>query len=217
MIHEKIINLKGEIVAFASHVQQMIERCIKGLIENDVNLLNQVIEEEEIKANMKEIEIDEMCMTIIAQYSPKAYDLRVVMMILKMNNDLERMADHSVNIAESSLFLINRYEISRSKTMIISVMEKEVVRMLNDSLTALINEEKNIAKEVCRSDDIVDNLLKNIIEELVRKMIENPEYIKSSIELLNIAYNLERIADLSTNIAEDVIYMINGKVIKHNI
>ncbi len=217
MIHEKIINLKGEIVAFASHVQQMIERCIKGLIENDVNLLNQVIEEEEIKANMKEIEIDEMCMTIIAQYSPKAYDLRVVMMILKMNNDLERMADHSVNIAESSLCLINRYEISRSKTMIISVMEKEVVRMLNDSLTALINEEKNIAKEVCRSDDIVDNLLKNIIEELVRKMIENPEYIKSSIELLNIAYNLERIADLSTNIAEDVIYMINGKVIKHNI
>ena len=217
MIHEKINNLKGEIVSFASHVQQMIERCIKGLIENDINLLNRVIEEDERKANFKEIEIDEMCMTIIAQYSPKAYDLRVVMMILKMNNDMERMADHSVNIAESSLFLINRYEISRSKSMFISVMEKEVVRMLNDSLTALINEEKNIAKEVCRSDDIVDNLLKNIIEELVRKMIENPEYIKSSIELMNIAYNLERIADLSTNIAEDVIYMIDGKVIKHNI
>lgn len=217
MIHEKINNLKGEIVSFASHVQQMIERCIKGLIENDINLLNRVIEEDERKANFKEIEIDEMCMTIIAQYSPKAYDLRVVMMILKMNNDLERMADHSVNIAESSLFLINRYEISRSKSKLISVMEKEVVRMLNDSLTALINEEKNIAKEVCRSDDIVDNLLKNIIEELVRKMIENPEYIKSSIELMNIAYNLERIADLSTNIAEDVIYMIDGKVIKHNI
>lgn len=215
MIEEKIDKLKGEIISFASHVQHMIYKSIKGLIEKDKNLLNEVINSDEPIANQKEILIDEMCTTIIAQFSPMASDMRMVLMILKMNNDMERIADHAVNIAQSSLFLIERPDLRA--LMDIPSMEQEVITMLNDSLTAFIDQNYELATEVCSRDDVVDKMLYKIISKLSHMMIENPDIVERAIKMMNIGYNLERIADLSTNISEEVVYLTKGKIIKHHV
>ena len=108
IITEKIINLKRELIEFASLVEKMIEDSILGLLKKDTRLLKMVIEQHEPKANKYEIEIDETCVGLIAQFQPKVKELRTILMVMQMNNDLERIGDHAVNIAESALFLIER-------------------------------------------------------------------------------------------------------------
>ena len=131
-----------------------------------------------------------------------------------MNNDLERMGDEAVNIAESSLFLIERPPV---KPLIdIPRMAQEAMGMLRDSLSSLIREDTALASSVCQRDDVVDSLRDQILRELITYMASDPSTIERSLHLLRISRSLERIADLSTNICEDVIYMVEGKVIKHH-
>lgn len=215
MIEEKIKLLKQKIIEFGLLIEDMIDKSIKGLLNKNEEILNEVVEKLEPMANRFEIEIDELCAEIIAQYEPKAKNLRIVLMILKMNNDLERVGDHAVNICESSLFLIERPEV---KPLIdIPKMAEESIKMIKDSINSFIEENANLAKDVCRRDDIVDNLKDNITRELINYMISDYTTIERSLHILRITQNLERIADLSTNISEDVIFMIEGKVIKHHI
>jgi len=131
-----------------------------------------------------------------------------------MNNDLERMGDHAVNIAESSLFLIERPPV---KPLIdIPNMAKVTMEMLRNSINSFINENAKLAKTVCERDYIVDGLRDQILRELITFMSSDPSTIERSIHLMRISSNLERIADLSTNICEDVIFMVEGRVIKHH-
>jgi phosphate transport system protein len=214
MVREKIEVLKGEIVDYASLIENMIDKSIKGLTDKNKENLVSVIEGDEPNANNHEIEIEEHCVELIAQFQPKAKDLRIVLMILKMNNDLERMGDHAVNIAESSAFLIERPKV---KTLFeLTKLSNETKRMLNDSINTFINEDASKAKEVCERDSIVDDLRDKILRELIENMIEDPATIERNMHLLRITKNLERIADLSTNISEDTIYMVEGRVIKHH-
>jgi len=206
---------KGEIVDYASLVENMIDKSIKGLTDKNKENLVSVIEEDEPNANGSEIEIEEHCVELIAQFQPKAKDLRIVLMILKMNNDLERMGDHAVNIAESSLFLIERQPIKLEVDL--QGLASETTKMLNDSINTFINEDASKAKEVCVRDSIVDDLRDKILRELIENMIEDPVTIERNMHLLRITKNLERIADLSTNISEDTIYMVEGRVIKHHL
>jgi len=214
MLQEKLIELKQRIVEYSSLVEEMIEKSIKGLLEKEKELLLEVIEKDEPKANDFEIELDEYCATLIAQYEPKAKDLRTILMILKMNNDLERVGDLSVNICESSLFLIERPLV---KPLIdIPRMAQETIGMLKDSIDAFIGEDVKLAKNVCERDNIVDGLREQIIRGLFTFMISDNSTIERSMHLVRIAHNLERIANLSTNISEDVIFMVEGKIIKHH-
>jgi phosphate transport system protein len=135
-------------------------------------------------------------------------------MTSKINNDLERIGDHAGNIAESGLFLIERPEV---KPLIdIPKMAENSTKMLKDSVDSFINEDALLAKSVCEHDSLVDRLLEQIIKELIAFMIQDPLTIERSIQLIRVARNFERIADLSTNICEDVIYMVEGRVIKHH-
>ncbi|OPY66773.1 MAG: hypothetical protein A4E63_02452 [Syntrophorhabdus sp. PtaU1.Bin050] len=177
-------------------------------------LLTEVIQKDEPKANETEIVIDELCATMIAQYQPKAKDLRTILMVMKMNNDLERAGDHAVNIAECSLFLIERPAIK--PLLDIPRMAEEAVMMLKDAIEAFIKEDASLAAMVCLRDNIVDNLGQQVLRELITFMSSDPTTIERSMRLLNIARNLERLGDLSTNISEDVIFMIEGRVIKHH-
>ena len=214
MMAERIESLKGIIVDFASLVENMIDKSIKGLTERNLKILTSIIEEDEPNANNHEIEIEEHCVELIAQFEPKAKDLRIVLMILKMNNDLERMGDHAVNIAESSSFLIERPKV---KTLFeVTKLSNETKRMLSDSINTFINEDASKAKKVCERDSIVDDLRDKILRELIENMIEDPATIERNMHLLRITKNLERIADLATNISEDTIYMVEGRVIKHH-
>ncbi len=210
---EKIINLKRELIEYATLVEGMIEKSIKGLLRKEKALLIEVIETDEPKANDLEIKLDEMCTIMVAQYQPKAKVLRTILMILKINNDLERMADHSVNIAERSLLLIERPQLKLLDD--IQKLAEVTKSMLSDSINSFVNEDVKLAKEVCERDNVVDESRDKITMRLIDIMCSDCSTIEPSLHLLIIARNLERIADLSTNFAEDVIFMVKGKVIKH--
>jgi phosphate transport system protein len=213
VLDEKINTLKKTLIDYATLVEGMIDKCTKGILNKDRMFLSEIIQQDEPKTNDFEIEIEETCTTFIAQYEPKAKDLRTILMILKINNDLERIGDHAGNIAESGLFLIERPEV---KPLIdIPRMAENSIRMLKDSISSFINEDALLAKSVCERDSEVDRLLEQIIKELSTFMIQDSSTIERSMQLIRVAHNLERIADLSTNICEDVIYMVEGRVIKH--
>jgi phosphate transport system protein len=218
MFEEKIKSLKKEIVNYASLVESMIEESIEGLSKRENALLKSVTQDKENKANKLEMKIEEHCIEIIAQFEPRARNLRLVLMILKMNNDLERMADHAVNIADSASFLIKLTK-EESAEEILS-LANETRTMLKDSIDSFIEGDAKKAKDVCGRDDTVDELRDKIIKTSIVNMcadIDSPDSIDQRIHIINIAKNLERIADLSTNICEDTIYMVKGKDIKHDI
>lgn len=214
MLEEKMLGLRRELIECASHVEGMIDKSIAGLVKKESSLLREVIEKDEPKANETEILIEDLCTTMIAQYEPKAKNLRTILMTMKMNNDLERAGDHAVNIAECSLYIIDRPVIK--PLLDIPRMAEEAVGMLKDAIESFIKEDALLAAMVCERDTIVDNLGQQILRELITFMSADPTTIERAMRLLNIARNLERIGDLSTNISEDVIFMVEGRVIKHH-
>lgn len=215
MLPERLNDLKGHIVEFAALIEQMTDRSVKGLVERDAQLLTSVIEHDEQRANKYEIDIDELCTNLIAQFHPLAKDLRTILMIYNINSSLERMGDHTVNIAQSASALITIPPVKRY--IDIPRMNSLVKQMLSDVVRAFINEDYRLAMEVCRRDDIIDGLRDQIMRELITFMTENPAIITSCLHIMRIAENLERIADLSTNIGEDIIFISQGKVVKHHI
>jgi len=214
MLTEKINILKKKLIDMASLAEDMVKSSIKGLIEKRKEILEKVIKEYEPKMNELEIELDELCTNLIALYQPKAGNLRTILMILKMNNDLERVGDLAVNISESALYLIERPPV---KPLIdIPRMAEESIDMLKNAIDSFINKDAELAKSVCEKDTIVDGLRDQVLRELITYMSSDPTTIERAIHLIRISRSLERIADLSTNICEDVIFMVEGRVIKHH-
>lgn len=214
MIEQEINKLKENIISYASFAAKMIEESIAGLLEKDETLLQKVITESETKANSLEIELDETCIEIIAKYEPKAKNLRTVLMIMKINNDLERIGDEAVNVAESALFLIKRPAVK--KLIDIPRMADISMGMLKDSITSFINNDAVLAREICARDNLVDDLRDQVARELITYMISDSATIERALQLMRIARSLERVADLSTNFCEDVVFMAEGKIIKHH-
>ncbi len=214
MLAERLTNIKRKLIDYAVLVENMIDKSLDGLLEREKESLVEVIEKDEVRSNKFELELDEMCIACIAQFEPKARDLRTILMVMKINNDLERIADHAVNIAESGLFLIERPPVK--PLMDIPRMAQIAVKMLKDSISAFINEDAELAYNVSIRDNDVDALRDQIVRELVTFMSSAPATIERAFQLMRISNNLERISDLSTNISEDIIFMVQGKVIKHN-
>lgn len=215
MYLKRLDDLKENIIKYASLIREMIDKSFAGLIEKTDEKAKEVINILEPIVNEKEIELDEECINIIALYQPEAKDLRTVMMISKMVNDLERMGDKAVNIAESVLYL---YDKPLVKPLIdLPRMLKETIQMIDDSINAFINEDINLAYTVLERDDIVDNLRDQILRELITYMLADASTIERSLHLLRVSRNLEKIADLTTNICEEVIYIKEGKIIKHHL
>ncbi|HGJ67015.1 TPA: phosphate signaling complex protein PhoU [bacterium] len=213
MLTERIDLIRKKLIDFGVLVEQMIDKSLKGLTEREVSILVEVIEKDEPKANRFELELDELCTTSIAQFQPKAKDLRVILMVMKINNDLERLGDHAVNIAESSLFLVERPPVK--PLLDIPRMAQIAVNMLKNSISAFINEDTESAYNVLVKDNEVDGLKDQVMRELIVLMSSSPPTIERAFQLIRISSNLERIADLSTNICEDIIFMVQGKVVKH--
>jgi phosphate transport system protein len=215
MLEERMISLKKRLIEYASLVESMVNKSLAGLQNKDKTLLTEVLQNDEPLANNFDIELDATCTNLIAQYQPQARNLRILLMILRMSTDLERMGDHAVNIVESSLFLIERQPV---KPLVDLPKMGEITRdMLKDGINSFINEDAPLAKTVCERDNLVDDLKDKINFDLMAIMSKDPATIERSLHLLRIAGNLERIADLSTNICEDVMYMVEGRVIKHHL
>jgi phosphate transport system protein len=212
---EKLAELKKELIEFATLVERMIEKSVEGLVKHETDKLFEVLHNDEPAANIRDVKLDELCTTLLAQYQPMAKDLRTILMVLKMSNDLERMGDHAVNISQSSLYLLENPSVK--ELIDIPKMKQTVVQMVADSITAFINEDPQLAADVCARDTVIDNLRDKVYHELVEIMSADPTTIKRSLHLMRISRNLERIADLSTNMCEDVIFMVEGKMIKHHL
>jgi len=214
VLQTKITELKKELVTFATLAETMIAKSIKGLLKKERTILKEVEDLHEPDANAYEIKIEELCTSLIAKFEPRAKDLRTVLMVFKMTGDIERMGDHAVHIADSSLFLITKPLV---KPLIdIPRMADETIKSVDDAIQSFINEDAALARSVCEHDDIIDGLQTQIFRELVTYMTSDPTTIERSLHLIRIANNLERIADLATNISEDVIFMVEGKIIKHH-
>jgi phosphate transport system protein len=212
MLAQKIIDLKKRIIDQANIVQNMLAIAFQGINKRDTSVFDELYKLEDT-VNQNEIEIDEICTQLIALHQPEAKNLRTILMILKMNNDLERMGDLVVNISKSGKYIISKPEIK--KLIDLPRMAEEVAKMLKDSIKAFINEDPDTSREVCKNDDIVDDYKEHIFRVLITYMIEEPTTIKRAFNILMISQNLERIADLATNIAEETIFMTDGKIIKH--
>jgi len=213
MLNDKIQVLKRELVGYATLVESMIDKSISGLLLKKITLLDDVINNDEPVANEREIKLEEMCTNTLAQFQPMAKELRLILMILKINNDLERIGDHAVNIADGAAFLIDK---SSVKSLInIPRMAEGTVKMVKDSIDAFINEDTQLAFDVLGRDNLIDSLHTQILHDLIDYMSAEPSTIERAMQLMRIAKNLERIADLATNICEDVIYIVMGKTVKH--
>jgi len=210
---EEMIDLKKRISEMASLVEEMIGKSIKGLKDRNMIIAKDVINSDDEVNNM-EVEIDNLCIKILALYHPEAEDLRVVTMIMKINNDLERIGDHAVNIAKMSIPLSEQPPI---KPLIdIPRMADKAIEMLKESLDSFMKLDSEMAIQVCIKDDEVDALEPQIVRELITYVVSDSQLMDRALRLIFIARHLERVADLATNIAEDAFYIATGEVLKHH-
>lgn len=212
MLETRIQELKQMLISEAGLVEKMVSLSVDGLYKNIPSLLENVLALED-QVNQTELEIDDKCITTIALYQPEARDLRLILMIYRINNDLERLADQAVNISESTAHLMDNpvvYELPE-----LEQMKSNTLTMLKNSLDALVKEDVALSHQVCSEDNTVDNLNRQIYHHLVELIQANPILTSQYLHLLRIAKNLERIADLSTNIAENTIYFAIGEVVRH--
>jgi phosphate transport system protein len=214
MLKDKITELRETLLAQASAVEKMIALCRRGLSEADQGALGETIEALEPAVNRMEIQIDELCIAILALFHPEAKDLRVTMMMSKMTSDLERMGDCAVNIAESARFLLARPPVPFRNEL--TRMAEEASRMLRDAMHAFVAEDSGLARDVCRRDAAVDELRDKIWKELSCLGETDQPAIESALHVLRVANNFEKIADVTTNIAEETVYVAAGSVIKHH-
>ncbi|HEY5038694.1 MAG TPA: phosphate signaling complex protein PhoU [bacterium] len=209
---EELSGLKEKLLLMGGKVEESIRLAMKCLVDRDSKLARQVIQSDR-DINDLEIEVDEICHNLLALHQPMAGDMRFITSAMKINSDLERQGDLASNIAERALTL---NEVAPLKPFIdiprIAVIAQEMVKV---SLDSLVNRDPVAAKKVCERDDEVDNLNDQIIRELISYMLEDRANIKRALDLILVSRYLERIADHATNVAEDVIYMVLGKDIRH--
>jgi len=211
-LQRELENLKKELLLIASMVENATRKALTALVERRRELAEEVIDEDYL-INEKEVKIEEECLKILALYQPVAIDLRFVITALKVNNDLERVGDLAVNIAERAIFLSSREMLAL--TLDFPGMADKAQSMLAASLDSLTHNDAKLARQVITMDDAVDLANHNMIKALRQQMQQNPTTIKRATHLISASSQLERIADLATNIAEDVIYMVEGEVVRH--
>jgi len=211
---EELKQLKEKLLRMSSLAEEAISASIKALVERNADLAKKVIQSDDA-INMIEIEIDELSLRLLALYQPEASDLRFITSAMKINSDLERIGDLAVNIAERTVYLLT---VPLLKPLIdIPRMTRAAQGMLQDGINAFVNNDAQLARSVCLRDDEVDKLNDQLFRELLTYMMQDQKTIERALALILIARNLERIADHSTNICEDIIYIVEGRTIKHHI
>lgn len=204
--------LKTNLIKMASFAEEAIVDSIRAVLQRDKQLAQQVIAKEQ-RINALEIEIDDAVIDILALQQPVATDLRFILAASKINNDLERIGDHAVNIAESAIKCADHPPV---KPLIDIPQMAEITKtMLRDAIDGFIQINPDLARKVLNSDDAIDDLNRKVVDDLVEIMQKSPDTITEALELIRISRNLERVADLATNIAEEVIFMAEALVVKH--
>jgi len=212
--HDQLGSLKEQLLAMSGKAEERTDLAVEALLARDRDKANLVIEGD-VDINRLEVEVEQAAVELLALQQPMARDLRFIIGAIKVSNDLERVGDHAVNIAESAIRLADMPKVN-IKIPEIEVMARRARKMLGDSLDAFIRADGVLGRKVCREDDVVDALHDSVFRVLLTHMMADPKTITPSLELLLVGRNLERIADLATNISEDAVYLAEGKQIKHH-
>lgn len=204
--------IRQNLLRMGGLVEEMIAESQKALLERDAERAEQVIKTDK-EVDLLEMEIDDMCHTALARHQPTAVDLRFIVAAMKIDNDLERIGDSAVNIAEAALVL--NTEPPLKPYIDLPRLSELTQKMVRESLDAFVQGNVQLALDICSRDDQVDGLYKQIFRELLTYMIADPQTVNRALHILLVARNLERIADHATNVAEDVIYYVEGRDIRH--
>ena len=204
--------LKERLLWMAGLAERSVHQAVQAVFQKDEALANRVLDEEKA-INEMQIEIDDRVMQLVALQQPMAVDLRFILSASRINNDLERIGDQAVNIAQSASRILRHPQVKPYVDL--PRMSELAEGMVRDSLNALVHRDAELAKSVLIRDDEVDHLRDQIFRELLTYMMENSAVVFPAFELVLITKNLERIGDHATNIAEDVIYMVAGRDVRH--
>jgi len=210
---EQLEDLRRNLILMGGEVERQIQHAIEALTEVDAKKAADVIAAD-AEIDRMEMVIEEQAVHLLALQQPVAVDLRFLVAALKINNDLERIGDHAVNIAEGAERLAGQKPFK--PFVDIHYMSEVAMSMLKQSLDAFVNRDANLAKQVIKKDDILDDKNVSLIRELLTYMAEYPNLITYCLELISVSKNLERVGDLASNICEDTIYMAEARWVKHH-
>ncbi|HEY5315166.1 MAG TPA: phosphate signaling complex protein PhoU [Pirellulales bacterium] len=211
-LFRQIEKLKQKILLVGTYVEESIAKAVDSLVNKDRELAASVIQADD-EIDRLEVEVEEECLKTLALYQPVAADLRFVIAVLKINNDLERMGDLATNMAKRAIFLAQCEQpelIGDIRTMAVKAQS-----MVKNSLDALVNHDGKLARQVRENDDEVDALRDDIQAKVRRLMREQPEKFECWSKLNSASRHVERIADMATNVAEEVIYLVEGEIVRH--
>jgi phosphate transport system regulatory protein PhoU len=212
--HEELAELKQRLVDMSALAEHLVDQSIRSLLERDRDTAEEVIVNDR-RINTLEVEIEQRAIRLLALQQPMARDLRFLVGAIKVSSDIERVGDHAVNIAQSAIRLVD-YGGRLTPAPEIEDMARRSRLMLSQAIDAFNRGDGALGREVCKSDDAVDALHDSVFRSLLTRMMESARNITPSLELLLVSRNLERVADLATNIGEDAVYLAEGKQIKHH-
>ncbi len=213
-LDDELKKLKDKLFKMGLLVEKAVGSATTALFERNSALAQEVIKGDQ-EINLYEIEIDELGHELIALHQPAAADLRLITMVLKITNDLERMGDQAVNIAEKALVINQEPPLKPYQDL--PRMAEQVRRMVRESLNAFMDCEADRAKQILEQDDFVDDINDKIYDEIQKILMANPQHTRVGVSIIMVSHNLERVADLATNVAEDVIYLKRGIDVRHHI
>lgn len=205
-------NIKKDLIFLANAVEYSIRQSVKALENMDMALAEQIVAQDN-EIDRMEVRIEDQILTLLALQQPVAMDLRFIVGGLKMNNDLERIGDHAVNIANTVIKIAKMPVISVAAE--IPEMSDLSCKMLHDSVSAFIHQDADLARRVCATDNQVDRFYDRIVEKCIELVRKEPEFVEQGFAIARVARSLERVADLSTNIGEDVVFMKEARIIRH--
>lgn len=211
-LDQELDRVRQMLLKMGGLTEDMVAKATQALLDRDNALCREVIDGDRAIDHL-EIEIDEVCHSLIGRKQPTASDLRFLVAVMKINGDLERIGDSAVNIAQSVVQVNDQPPLK--PYIDLPRMSQLVQDMVRQSLDAFVRKDAALATAVCKADDEVDGLYKQLFRELLTYMIEDPKTVSRALHLLLISRNLERIADHATNIAEDVVYYVEGRDIRH--
>jgi len=210
--HDELDVLQARLLEMAGIVEGLIVRATRAVVERDGSAADEVASADD-RVDELEVEIDERVVELLALQQPMASDLRQIVTTNKISNDLERMGDHAVNISNAARRMSDGPALPDFREF--SEMAEITMGMVSDAMAAYVSRNADTARMVCQRDDKVDDLRRSMYRILVTHMLEDPKRLGGALELLLISQNLERIADLATNISEDVVFLVEGRTIKH--
>lgn len=211
-LERELEQLRHELLSLFGIVERMIDRAVQALCDRKIDLAEEVILTD-TEVDHREVLIEEECLKILALHQPVAGDLRWLVTVIKINADLERMADLACNIAEraQAIYRFPNFPIpDKLRTMV-----SEANRMVRQALDAFVDGDATLASHVIRTDDIIDGLNRDVIDQLQTRMQENSDQVEPALHCFSAARHLERIADLAENLAEEVVYMVEGEIVRH--